>query len=295
MKIFLNKTLRGVFTSLLLLILSGCEDNFFNADSQFNIDNRINADNLDVHFGDFFDDYLLYATFEGDAIPGAPNKALPGLPIGDKLMYETDNTTFVLFSDGQKSIYIPEDEDQYSSVNSDTRMQFVSRSGSSNGVVTVTWAGQLVGHQHHDNNETDEYKQDGSKNIWITDGEGNPMASFEIACLSIRSVDLLYGFPCGLCTQYNWSYYHLFPNPPTIAQHQFTLTFNLDTKLFSIKFVNHDGAVVTAKNIPFPYTPTRANKFTLNISSPEGGYIVDYVTVRQTPPPTYIGPIHPPF
>jgi hypothetical protein len=287
MKTLLNKITSGVFTfSLLVLISSGCEDTYFNNDNRTTVDNPANANNL-INPGLNFGDYLLNATFESDPIPGAPNKALPGLPIGDQLKYETDNTTFVLYSGSgdQKSIYIPEREVD-SGVNSDTRMQFVSRPGSNNGILTVTWAGQLVGHKHYDNNETDEIKQDGSKAIWITDGSGNKIALFQIECLSIRSVDLLHGFPCPSCTQYNWTYYHLFPNPPTMAQHQFTLTFNLNTKLFSIKFVNHDGAVVTANNIPFPYTPTLA-KFTLNISPSEGGYIVDYVTMRQTP---YISP-----
>ena len=286
MKSPLNKITKCALTfTVVLFVSSACEDQLFNGNDRITVDNPVNANNLTVNPGGLnLDDYLLYASFEGDAIPGAPNKALPGLPIGDQLMYETDNTPFVLYSGGQKSIYIPEAD--YTK-----RTRFVSRPGSNNGIVTVTWAGQLVGHKHYDNNETDEYQHDGRKEISITDGEGNLMATFEIACRSIRSTDLLYGFPCGSCEEYNWFYHHLFPNPPTMSQHQFTVTFNLDTKLFSIKFVNYDGSIVTANNIPFPYTPTRA-KFALKIESREGGYILDYVTIKQTP---YINPIDPPL
>ena len=148
MKNSLNKITKGVVTfSLLLLISSGCEDNLFNVDDRIH---DANGDNLVIgdNFDNLFDDYLLYASFEGDPIPGAPNKALPGLPSGDELKYAVDDGIFVLYSHQQKSIYLPGGHSVIGEPvgDVDSEISFVSKPGKNSGIVTVTWAGQLIDH-----------------------------------------------------------------------------------------------------------------------------------------------------
>jgi hypothetical protein len=78
------------------LVSSGCEDTFFNGDDRFTVDNPVNTNIVADPSDLIFNDYLLRATFEGDAIGGLPDNTLPDVPVGDKLKYADADRVLVV-------------------------------------------------------------------------------------------------------------------------------------------------------------------------------------------------------
>jgi hypothetical protein len=72
----------------------------------------------------------------------SPTPTTAGLPVGDELKYVTNAGHFVLYSREQKSKYILEKGGH----GPNTTTHYISRPGKNSGIVTVTWAGQLIGH-----------------------------------------------------------------------------------------------------------------------------------------------------
>ena len=125
MKTFLNKIKRSVFTfSLLLLILSGCEDDPVNPGEP----------------EEYIPDYLLLATFESDAIGGQPAKTLPGHPVGDELQYSSRADFKVVDAGSNKAVSL---------AGGGAPISFISRpSNFSGGSVSVKWAANMLAHGH---------------------------------------------------------------------------------------------------------------------------------------------------
>ena len=303
MKTTLNKTLRCVFTfSFFVLILSGCEDILFNNGNPISADTRVTPDNLinTNNVGGYFDNYLLYCTFEGDAIGSQPNKTLPGLPSGDELKYEDGTGILVLYSGPQKSIILP----SFGLSQPKQKIEFVSKPGSGEEIITATWSGQLTGHIFKDSNINDNVPGTfyGLKYITITYGIGDTLVRSYIAGNGITT---LFKNDNG-DNQASWGYSDIFPlqpgsSPntwiPISSQHTFTITCNLETNTFNLKLIKDDGTIITGFDLPFfeDYTPIRNPIFKIKIgvgSFAPNGYILDNATIKQTP---FIGPINPPF
>jgi hypothetical protein len=123
MKTLLNKITCGVFTcSLLVLISSGCEDEMPSDPSP-----EINIQ-----------DYLLYATFEGDDIGSAPDKSLPFHPPGDELQYSSRHDFEVVDVGSSKAVSLAE---------GGAPISFISRpTNFSGGTVSVRWAANMMNH-----------------------------------------------------------------------------------------------------------------------------------------------------
>ena len=302
MKNFLNKIMRGVFaSSLLLLIFCGCEDNLFNVDDRINANDLINADNLNgINAGDFLDDYLLYCTFEGDAIPGQPNKTLPGVPSGDELIYANGTGIIVLYSAQQKSIILPypQPDEEFE------KIEFVSKPGSNDGILTFSWAGQTSGHftQDNPNDNKPVGNSAGFKRVTLTNG-ADTLVNLQI---EFNSFMMVHDVPNSNIHVLHGGATHLFPlqpgpSPniwiPSTTQHKFIITCNLQTQTYDVKFIREGGTTITIDDRPFfePYTPIRDPRFRIRMVVPKAlhpnGYILDMATIRQTQPLTYPGPL----
>lgn len=293
MKTILDKISRGVFTfSLVVFISSGCEDIFFNGDDRFTADNPGNPD-ITVNPGFVnFNDYLLYATFESDAIPGSPNKTLPGLPSGDELKYNDDVGVHVMHVNGQKSAALPFIPSSATVPQLPGGMAFVSKSTTPDAgdLITFTWSGQLFGYFYNPNAPDEEDLMGATTHITISDGHG------QVMCLMVICPDgrfIVYRKESfNNFWQATWP--DLFPLDPNPSQHKFTVTFDMEHELFSLKIEFNGGTVVTEHDLVFyseDYTPKRSQRYRLDISTYRtGGYIIDNATIRQSP---VIGPIGP--
>lgn len=142
MKSTLNKFLKYSLTLVLLAALYACDNS------------------------PYVTEILLRADFETDVVGYFPDKTLPGLPVGDELVYSTTNTLEIVhspFADGQKALL---DKTQNNGL-----IEYKGRSSSFAGIVTVGWNGQLV---NWINNGQAMYAE-------VTDGQGHIVVKVSIA------------------------------------------------------------------------------------------------------------------
>jgi len=222
-------------------------------------------------------DLLLSADFETDNIGYLPDKSLPGLPIGDELKYLNTNSLEIVnspFADGQKALLDKTDG---------KTIEYIGRSSSFSGVVTIGWNGQLVNWQ---NNGQVVYAE-------ITNGQGNIVVKFAIAGQQVFNQNItdafdsyqggdLLGtpFPSGLGDA---ATNHTVIIDINYAQKTFDLNItgkNLNPKIF--KFTD---LPVYNPNLAFPVNgrPTlKIKAYQSNNSSGEiHGYIIDRLSINK--------------
>lgn len=292
MKAFITKIKRSAFNfSLLLLILSGCENEMPSDPSP-----EINIQ-----------DYLLYSTFEGDDIGDWPDKSLPGHPVGDELQYSSRADFKVVDAGSNKAVLLAEK----------APISFISRpSNFSGGAVSVRWAAKMMSHGHGYGGPN------GFKRFLIT--TNSPVRNDTLVAIQFESGILSASTQASGLDFYNYlDDFHtaLYVNSPQVEDNpdvayfdfdcQFVVDLNYASKTFDLTIVLLDGGhagsdpnngpVIKVEDLPFyDATPSTSStdpaRPTLHVTDlaywGDSPCTMDFVTIIKKPFRTFTGPVY---
>jgi hypothetical protein len=254
MKTTLAKSSRSLVLAVLFIALNSCED-------------------------DPAPNHILFSSFESDALGGVPNKALPGNPVGDELMYNAETNMEIVPMDGApsyKSLKLPQNEE----------ISFVSKQVSlTSSNFTVSWSGQMGDHMS-------AHTYSGRKYFILHDGThilfkilifgGAVVAKF-----ANNDGDYFEGESFGIVFP---EYYPHdgYPNGSK-QQHTFIVKVKYPGKTYDVTIVGPDlvgGGTVVKTNIPFYHTnattsPARLYLQVQNVDDSGMGYTINEATMTQ--------------
>ena len=244
MKTSRNKLSGCIATFTLLVILFSCEDDLSSIP-------------------------ILKCSFENDMLGGVPDKALPGAPSGDYLVYggETDMDIVPTSYAPYKSLLLPPGES----------IQFVSKhTNLEAGIISFRWSGKMLDHSSNT-------VLHGRKEFIIHDGMGHILVKIVIqgTIVTIRSADQDGNNGIVLGGQFAWDESYNGAN----QQHTFFVEIRYTTNAISRCSIGFIGPEVnnpeTKINLPLYGDPqvSASARPTLTIINAEGGegYVIDDV------------------
>lgn len=220
---------------------------------------------------------LLRANFNEDDLGSAPDKTLPGDPVGDEL--DHSYFPYLKIVNSPFNGGAPWALSQAIDDNHNVQTKFISRNSSFAGVIKISWNGQLV----------DWTGQ--ALYFDITDGQGNMVARFAVAGQGLYVVNSTHPSPAYYEGDHVGDPFAL-GRGDAATNHVFIIEVNYAQKKFDITLAGQNliQPVVKYTNLPV-YNPNlvlAANgRPTLIVTSEqaitdEKGYIIDNVTISKT-------------